>query len=342
MKAEDLDLLKRYVEAVIIPRMNTDNVKYPIRDSRVNHLFLKEYTSEFLRDLTGLKDKGHPYNYFGKLFNNPSRLMRMAHLLLKGAKLNNMPLEEQRGLILEILKIIKILKGGNIFNEDKTNIILNEHQLKSLIKNIPLLKSSEDTAKLIQRLCGVLWSYSETPYFVAHDIGMEQHGLYDFESGKIMIRDFFNLKPIELWPECEKFPFKEVRIICLYNKRFKVDFDVFNNIYPNEGNSVEDLKQFYLEADNKALNLEEIDNLINISSSIIQSISEKIESMSEREIAKKYADIYWYRKRPLRDALNKDWRPTRHIYENIEKGEIKPDRTKNLTPDEIKNEMGLI
>jgi hypothetical protein len=63
--------------------------------------------------------------------------------------------------------------------------------------------------------------------------------------------------------------------------------------------------------------------------------------MTEKDIAKKYADIYWYRKRPLCDALKKDWKPSRQIYEKIENGEIKPERTKNPTPDDIRKEMNL-
>lgn len=133
MNDEERDMLRRYVEAVIIPRMNTDNIKYPLRDSRVDHLFLKECTREFVDDLNELKNKGYSYEDIGRIFVNPGRLMRMAHRLLKGAKLNGFSIDEQRGLILELLKIIKTQKSRNIFNEDKRNIILDSEALARIM-----------------------------------------------------------------------------------------------------------------------------------------------------------------------------------------------------------------
>lgn len=195
---------------------------------------------------------------------------------------------------------------------------------------------------MVQRLCGILWAYSEAPFFVAHDIAMEEHGLYGYNSKRIMFRDFFNLKPAELWPECSEFPFNEIRIICVYNERFNVDFDVFYNTYPNQGNVIEDLEEFYIEADDSRLELVDIHKITNSSAKIIESISKKIESMNEMEIAKKYADIFWYRKKPLRDALGKDWKPPKEIYTKIEQGEIKPEIKRNPTPEDIRKEMALI
>lgn len=341
MNAEE-ELLKRYVEAVIIPRVNTDNIKYPIRDSRINHLFLKEYTKEFWDDLNELKKKGYSYEDVGKLFRNPSRLMRMGHLLLKGAKLGDFSIEEQRNLILGLLKIVEKEKSGNMFNEDKRNIILDSNELSKLIDGLSFIKTDREKARLIQRLCGMLWAYSESPFFVAHDIGMEEHGLYDYKGKKIMIRDFFNLRPVELWPECKEFPFNEIRIMCVYSKDFQIDFDVFANTYPNRGNVIEDLEEFYIEADGKPLETNEIDRILESSSKIMESISKKIESMSIVDMAKKYADVYWYRKRPLRDALNKPWAPPEQIYVLIENGEVKPDRKGKITADDIRKEMGLV
>jgi hypothetical protein len=341
MNAEE-ELLKRYVEAVIIPRVNTDNIKYPIRDSRINHSFLKEYTKEFLDDLNELKKKGYSYEDVGKLFRNPSRLMRMGHLLLKGAKLSDFSIEEQRNLILELLKIVEKQKSGDIFNENKRNIILDSDELSKLIDGLSFIRVDTEKARLIQRLCGMLWAYSESPFFVAHDIGMEEHGLYHYKGKNIMIRDFFNLRPIELWPDCKEFSFNEIRVICVYNKEFQVDFDVFSNTYPNRGNVIEDLEEFYIEADGKALEINEIEGIFESASKIMESISKKIESMSITDLAKKYADVYWYRKRPLRDALNKPWAPGEHIYELIDKCEVKPERKGKITADYIRKEMGLV
>ncbi|MBM3309331.1 MAG: hypothetical protein FJY77_03670 [Candidatus Altiarchaeales archaeon] len=341
MNTEDNEKLRRYVEAVIIPRMNTDNIKYPIRDSRINHLFLAEYTKEFTEDLDELKNKGYSHKDIGLLFRNPTRLMRMAHLLLKGAKLAGYSTDEQKNLILEILKIIESIKHGNIFNEDKRNIILSPIELDKKMKEKDFTKTNKEKSTLVQRLCGMLWAYSEAPYFVAHDIGMEQHGLYKLKSKKVMFRDYFNLKPVELWGECNSFPHNEIQIICIYNKNLQIDFDVFYNTYPNHGNTVDDLEEYHMQADGRTLRLEEAKDIIETAGRVIQSISAKIENWGEKETAKKYADIYWYRKKPLRDALNKNWKPPKKVYENIENGEIKSERTKNPTPEDIRKEMGL-
>lgn len=342
MNTNEKEAIERYVEAVIRPRISTDNEKYPIRDSRVNHMFLAEYASEFISDLNELKSRGYSAKDIGLLFCNPTRLMRMIHLLQGGAKGLGYSASQQQALVLELLGIIESIKYGSIYNEDNRNILLSPKQVDELLAKTDLVEACDKSSAKFHRFCGLMWSYSEAPYFVAHDVGMEQHGLYEHDGVKILVRDFMNLRPTDLWEECRIFPLNKIKLVCAYKPGFEIDFDVFYNTFATKGNPVNELVSYAITADDRPIDLSETDAIVESASKVIKSISEKIDSWSMHDIARKYAEVYWYRKRPLADALGKDWRPPKKVFENIEAGEIKPERTKNLTPEQIRESMALI
>lgn len=335
------DMLRRYIEAVSIPLVNTDNEKYPIRAGRVTHLFIEDWSREFIEDLEEAKNSGLSYSNIGRLFGNPTRIMRMSHHIIRGAKKAGFSLQERERLVLELLRILKTMKIGNIFCEDKKNILLSDEEIKRILTEKEFIEANQDSAKLVQRLCGIMWAYSETPYFAAHEISMEEHGPYE-RHGHVIIRDFYNLRPIELWSECGEFPFEKLRILCVYDEDYNVEFDVYGNLYLKNGNPVLSLKSYYIEADSRAIDMKGVTRVLDTGPRIIGSITKRVAAMNEVGIAKKYAELFWYRKKPLRDALGKDWRPPKIVFEKIERGEIKPEIKKSPNPGDIKERIGLI
>lgn len=334
------DLIKRYVDAASFVLYNTDNEKYPIRVGRIAHMFTKEYFKEFIDDLNSLKDLGYSYSMIGGLFENPTIISRMSHHILKGAKQAGFSLDEQKKLVLELISIISHMKQLNYFNEDGKNILLKDKEINELLDRIKLIKATNESSKIIHKLCGMMWAYSETPYFVAHDIAIEEHGIYNLSIGRMIIRDLINLRPTELWSECEDFPYESMRIVCVYDDKYNAWFDFYGNLYSKD-NPVSSLISYYIEGDCKEIDIEKVDKILDISSKIISSIISKVELMSDKEIAKKYADIFWYRKRPLCDEIGRTWRPRKKIYKLIDKGEIKPEIIKNVSQKEIKEKIGL-
>ena len=96
-----------------------------------------------------------------------------------------------------------------------------------------------------------------------------------------------------------------------------------------------DLEKFYIEIDGKESTLDNLDSLMPRITKTIEYVHREIINLSWKEIAKKYAEIYWMRKKPLRDILNKDWRISSKIMHKIEDGKMNPKMLRNMSEKEI-------
>lgn len=344
MKAEDRERLEKYVEAAIIPRYNTDRRKYPIYAGRVGKLYLDILSKELFDDIEEFKSRGGTIRDLACVFNNPARIMRMAHTILAGLKMNDFPIEKQRQMILTLLDIVRAMKYGGEFCEDGRNLILSPAELSSLLEKELLIEADKKSSHLVQQLCGVLWAYVETPYFVCHGIAMEAQGPYinpQNESQVVLIRDFFNLRPIDLWQECNCVPCEKIRVIAIH-ENIDVWFDAFDNLYIRRGNLVESLRLYSIREDEKPLSLDQIKELCNILNDVIFSITTRIDSWIEREIARKYMDIFWYQVKPLKEALGKSWQPPQIVLDRVATAEIPPHSDKRPTVEGLRKQMSLI
>lgn len=209
--------LKDFASAIAVPLSNTDPDKWPIRAGRVGKFCLGEFSEEFFSDVAELKRKKWSMEKIAKLFDNPSHLWPMAHHLLTGFKMNNLPLEKQQENILNFIELEKNLKYGNPFCKDKKNIVWSP---KELVINTKNMNNDISKSKLVHILSGILWSYAEVMYFVANDVALEIHGPYKLKDGcDVLVRDLINLHPKELWPSIKSFlPYEKITVITAYKK----------------------------------------------------------------------------------------------------------------------------
>jgi hypothetical protein len=337
MKTEDKRRLEKYRDSVFIPLANTDPEKWPIRAGRIGQFTLDLFSMEFLDDLKRLQSNGCTIDEIGKLFKNPSRLWRMSHHFLKGLKMSNLTLEKQRSAMLTYLDLIQATKFGDIFNENGENIILTPAEVQGAVKG--LKESNRETSMIIHRLAAILWAYAETVYFVAHEISVEIHGPYELdESKKLVIRDYFNLKPSELWKECGDLPYDTIQISTVY-EGLDVRFDVYDNPYCETGRFVDLLTSYKVLFDGHQVDIRKV--VPSQITSIILSVTRKVQSWNLKQIAKKYSEIFWYRKKPLKDALGEDWRPPKTVYDRIDSGEIPPEAMTPPNLEKLKKDLDL-
>ena len=77
------------------------------------------------------------------------------------------------------------------------------------------------------------------------EIVYENYGPYKENNKILVIKQFQNLKPIEVWEEIKDFPYQKVKIYCLYEN---VEFAINNVSQPYfKGDVINGLKQFALE-----------------------------------------------------------------------------------------------
>jgi hypothetical protein len=196
----------------------------------------------------------------------------------------------------------------------------------------------------VHKLCAVLWNYAECVCFRVHGLIREFHGPYRFTGSQnkeeILLRDFICLKVVELWDQCRAVPYESVRIVTAY-EGVDMTIGVYNNVSIKEGSSyIGSLKSYYVEADGKILDLEEINGLSTVLSDVMISITTAVDGLDWRRLALKYAEIFWFSKKELRDALDMDWRIPGKVKERIETGELNT-RLQGLEPGALKRMLQI-
>ncbi len=334
--------LKSFAAAIAVPLSNTDADKWPIRAGRIGKLCLGELCNEFFADIEALRQQGWSLKKIAKLFYNPTHLWPISHHLINGLRKNNIPLEIQQKYIFEHIEMIRALKYGDPFCKNGKNIIWSPQEVT---KKTTKLSNTVDmtTSRLIHALSGILWSYAEAPYFVANDLALEIHGPYTLKNGKkLLVRDIFNMHPNDLWPSIKSFlPYNNIQIMTVYNT-FDAWLDVYNNLYLNQGMVLtKELSGWKVLVNGKSVDESRLQTLIAEASTTIKDISELVDSWSLKEIARQYINVFWYRKKVLRDALHKDWRPPKEILDRVETHEIPDPASSNPSYEELKKTYTL-
>jgi hypothetical protein len=339
MNTKDRERLERFRDQVSVPLANTDPDKWPIRAGRIGHIILDVFSQEFFEQVGQLRLKETPIGEISRLFKNPTRLWRMSHHLLKGLQMAKLPREEQRKNMLILLDMIKSLKHGSEFMEKGRNIILPPQEAESMAKG--MTPTDNKTSRMVHQLAASLWGYSETLYFVAHEISVEIHGPYTLDNGMTaLVRDYRNLKPNDLWSECNTLSFDNLRITAAY-KDLEMEFDVYNNPYLKKNSFMESCQEYRMEVNGIQTHIQEIPRMTKELSQITTAIVKKVDNYSLPETGKKYAEIFWYRKKPLADALGVDWKPPEIVYKRFESTPIAPEVTKPTGITKIKENLDI-
>jgi len=308
---------------------------WPIKYNSIMHLFLNNFTQEFLHDFIELKSKGVTNQDIAKAFYNPSRIYRIIHTVIYGMKNLKYSALEQKEMVIELLDLTALMKFGSVFNENGKNIILNPDNLESTLKRTFLKADDREKSVKLHRLLGILWAYTEAIFFRAHDVTKEIHGLYNIDDNSLLIREYMNLMPNKLWNlvdiGCNK-----IKIFTKYTKEIELNVDSYNHLFHHSGSLIDGLLEYRIEIDDNESSLEDLIDIMPKLSENIISINQWAKQADWKEKTKKYAEIYWFRKSPLRDLLGMPADLSEEVIGNIELGQVDESRVKNLTDKQIK------
>lgn len=334
----DREKLTMFKNIVSIPLLNTDPVKWPIRSSRAGAKCFMEYSEAIVKTFEQIFTMKDGIQKTSKAFENPSRIWRMSHHILRSLKQSDVSIEKRQSIMIALIDVISNIKTGSVFNNDGYNIIYNDNQLSDNISEIRFSHPNHiKESKEIHFLFGALWAYSEAMYFVAHSICVEMHGMYQINNEQFLVRDYSNLAPSELWGNLDFLPYKKIRATTFYNQELELEIDIYNNPYIKKGDYVNSMTRYSIEVDGSIIDLNEVNKLRKLILEKTKKLIFKIEGMSENDKAKKYIEIFWYRLKPIFDLLNQDWRPPNHIFSRIDKEGIPPRKTSAADPGKIYN-----
>jgi len=311
--------LKDFAAALAVPVGLTDGAKWPVRAGTVifpvRNILVREYIEQV--ETSGIIGRPEEWR---KAFDGPTQIWRTSHHLINGLEDDN---EDKRYIakqILLLLEGIAALNNGHYFHRMGEHIILNSDDVKKAV-NIQMI-TDKKSAKKALLLAGLLWSYSEANYFVAHELTCEYHGAYPLHDGTFaVIREFKNLRPSDLWPErnYEDIP-NYIRIITIHDSTLDIAFDAYNNLYDEKGTLGVSLLKAVAVVDGSIISLSDIECLLDVLGNKTRVFTDEVDAMSKVEIGHRYTDVFWYRKKSLAKYIGVSWESSKDIHRILEEG----------------------
>ncbi len=242
----------------------------------------------------------------------------------------------------KIFDALEEVQSGDIFCLDGTNRIWQQDQAQKVCQathwthDPALIRSCFKVSASIKAL---IWSL----YFYGwDDVGYQHHGPYpvtlaDGTKALLVVSDFFNIRPVELWPETKEFDYPNAKLLVLYKPMSAINIDIFD--HPSvRGALTEAASAVYLEVGGKEIISTKMAG--GVCGKILHQVArqhELLNSMTHRQVTWKFVESRYYAFRKWRAAFGQDWRPPKLILDIINTWkEIRLDAADELGWNELK------
>lgn len=322
------ELLKGYRESLKVAWGYNDYEDWPLRISSIMHLFTDVFAKEFIEDLNAIWDEENGPQQLAQIFEYPGRMFRLIDVVMFGLRRARTPLEEQRQFVVRMLRAAHTLKAGDLFNKNGANLLIHP--------DIPPKSSrKQGDSNLIHKLQAALFMYTEAILFRGHDAVKTVHGPYiTADNTAIVIREFHNLSPTELWPSSLLINHKKITTVCEYMTSAEVKVDCYDHIY-HSGKLNQSLLSWHVTIDGESVDTEQISAFVDALIAKTRQVSGIVDEWTWQQKTEKYADIFWFRKSPLRELRGLSSKVPDHVYETIRNGKPSEIRSKCLSPREV-------
>ncbi len=300
------------------------NEVWPLRIPQMIYCFHEEFTIELKRQLTIAKRKLDSCE-IAELFKMPSRI----RMILSG---------------VDIPLALKALVRKNIFRKNKTVDFINEFfsllycfnsQDPFCLNGTDKIWKSEEVDKYEQG--GVWWETSSVParnvmnwvvdlynlvwvfYYAAWlPAGLQIHGPYKVKDGTLLVRDYYDLAPADIWELASDVPVRKISMGLLFrNLTGGINFlnqPHFNEVLPDE------LVRFRIDIENESVKeLKDFLLIIKKAQDITTKQVEYVNQLDSLDQVSKASQICWYLKKDLSEAVSESWQPPQVIMENIKR-----------------------
>lgn len=291
----------------------------PIDCFEIFPLYAKEGVDRILNILENAKNQD--MKELASKIHSPSVLRIEMFLVLIKAKLANVD-EEKLVQIAEFYNsLLRTLCLEDYYAKDGKNIIHTKKEIKQFIDNLKVAdpKIAEELGRLSNSCYHLAYGlYSDNNPQICY----ENFGPYDvsdeFGEGHILvIKQFQNLKPIELWgSKIEDLPYDKIRVYCVYKDLiFFMDAASHANF---EGDLISGLKHFAVEIDGRVIgDLSEVRQATEKIGLKAMEMWSHLTGLDFETAKKKYLEQRCYNYVSLCKVLGIDWRPTKEMLEAV-------------------------
>ncbi|MBA7490642.1 hypothetical protein ES702_01183 [subsurface metagenome] len=293
--------------------------------------FLDLWAKKLIEAVDKIQAKKIKFSEVAKNFPSNAVIRDVFGYFVIGMKILKIPKKDRANYALFLLKVLQERSKSKDFTFLKENLVLSKNKVTKLIKNKKWQKPTEvqrtNIGILAASLRNLIWSLY-TDIFV--NTGFEISGPHNLGKGsQLVIRNFFNLKPVEIWSETKKFPYKKIKIYTLYQNA-GIKIIMFNRVFSKKSLK-ETLEKFALEGIS-SLDLEKINSKVMSYTAEQEKRFDKLDFEAKKDL---YIKIKHYALKDFFKLAGMDWQPDKAFYQRVKGKELIPSKDLKLKPDQV-------
>lgn len=306
---------------------------WPVHIGAVAPYFSDVEARDIFDKLRKLSKEKDAHSIVRKLLISPSvaKALLMDFIIGMKAVRPRITAKERVWFVNYLFDVLEEMQRGDIFCLNGKNVILSGREAQDLFKDTPwtwLKEGRRELGSSIYRVSASAKSLIWSLYFYGwDDVGYEIHGPYTIRSRegkkfKLLVFDYFDLKPDLLWDSIKDFPYRSIKLLALFKEDAELEVDIFCH-FISKGSLLDSTEAIYLEVDKVPIRKKSIAH--SISRRLLDKVSEQhvlIRKMNKKEVIKKYVESRYYAFRRWRQFFGEDWYPPNKVLKRISQWDV--------------------
>jgi hypothetical protein len=323
--------MAEFLEAVRVAFDNAGRiVPWPLHVARIAPYYADIEAADLLRRARILRERGRTPADLAALYPSASSAKSLMLDLIPGMKDAALPAADRTGFVTTIFTGLAEIEHGDAFCRDGTHRIMSDVEAQRLVDG-PCWTEDRALASAAFGLSGAAQSLVWSMHFYGWtDICFVIHGPYrvtahDGTPATLVVRDFFDLDPGELWPQLPEPPCRTIRLATVHDHSDEFGIDIFNHLLHRNA-LLSSTRAVHLSVDDRELvSADEASGLRGRLVELVRQQKTVVDGMSEHEVATKFVESRYYAFRGWRTALGDDWRPPAEVYQRLQTIPLPPD-----------------
>lgn len=293
------------------------------------YLFYPYFADLFLEKLIRAQKKAEERNIsvkeLAKTFAGPITLRGEIQFLFLDVKGSNYFQTREGGSLLDFFHNILKAKCTSDIYGFKSARIHTAPEIKRIAKSTPWqkpnLKQAQEVGKLISACSHLSWAlYTDYCYLQWYEI----FGPYELSQNRtLLIRQYSNFRPKEVWPHFKKFPYQSVNIYTIY-KNVSIELDQWSHL-KSKDNLIVAMENIAIKVNSRLVNdFKTINKIRKTIERSAQNLQNRFQKMDFEALKKKVVELRYYMYKDFFSKVGMSWRPEKEVWEKIKNKKLLP------------------
>lgn len=303
-------------------------VPWPIHVARIAPYYSDVEATDLIGRLQAFRADGRGPADIAALYPSASSAKSLMLDLIPGMKDAGVPAADRLDFLTVVLTGLAEREHGDVFCRDGSHRLVSAAAAAALTAAARWVDTAtpagRDVASAAFGLSGaaqaLVWSLH---FYGWTDISFVIHGPYrvvgpDGSHATLVVRDFFDILPGELWPELPEPPCRAIRLCSLHDDTDTFSIDIFNHLLHRKALLASTTWVSLAVDGTEPGSAAEITSLRRALVAIVRQQKGVVDALEQRDVARKYVESRYYAFRRWRLETGDSWWPTDEVYRRLQ------------------------